>query len=283
MKKKINLAIISGVSGAGKTYTLACFEENGYHIIENIPSSLLNNLFIEFLNNPEKYQKVALSISLDEAKEAFNIASKFNDIETTFIGLDCSKEVLLERYKLSRRIHPLQIDNRLSLSDSIDSEKEKISLLRDLFTHYIDTSKFSLGDLRNFYLNNVFSIKSNKLTVNFVSFGYKKSVPQDVESVFDVRILPNPYWVNDLKELNGLDKPVIDYIMSFDITKEYLNKLISYLDYYLSEVSKAGRRMITIGIACSGGQHRSVMVAEYLKKYYQKAYNTYSMHRDLKK
>lgn len=283
MKKKIDLILISGVSGAGKTYTLSCFEENGYLIMENIPISLIDNLYEEFENNINKYKKVALSISLNDAKNAYIKAREFKDISVTFIGLDCSKEVLLERYKLSRRIHPLQTNDGLTLDESINIEKNNILQIKDYFTHYIDTSKFSLGDLRNFYVHNIFDIDEKKMVVNFISFGHKKSVPQDVEMVFDVRILPNPYWVNELKTLTGLDKNIVDYIFSFPITNEFLSKIISYLDFYLDKVEKSGRRMITIGIACSGGQHRSVVVAEYLKKYYQKTYNTYLMHRDLKK
>lgn len=281
MKEKINLVIVSGVYGAGKTYTLSCFEENGYKIIENIPLSLIKNLCKEFLSNPLKYKKVALSIVLEDAKEAYLIIKEFKDIDLTFIGLDCSKEVLLERYKLSRKVHPYQITKTISLNDSIDLDKQKMESIRNLCTHYIDTSKFSIGDLRKLYLNSIFNPMDTKMVVNFVSFGYKKSVPQDVETVFDVRILPNPFWIKELKELSGLDKEVKDYIMSFDITKEYLKHLTSYLDYYLKHVNESGRKMITIGIACSGGQHRSVMVAEYLKNYYGKVYNTYSMHRDL--
>lgn len=282
MNKKIKLAIITGLSGAGKTCTLSSFEENGFLIIENVPNSLIDNLFKEFKNNPNSYTKVALSVRLMNVSKVIELAKTYAEIDLCVVVLDCSKDVLLERYKLSRRIHPLQLEGK-TLEESIDFEKENIRKLKEIADYYIDTSKFTPNDLKKYLIDNVFEDNDKKMSVNFVSFSYKKSVPQDVESVFDVRILPNPFWVKELKELTGLDKKIVDYILSFDVTHVYLKKLTDYLDFYLDEVKKTGRKLLTVGITCSGGQHRSVMVAEYLKKYYEKTYNTFSMHRDLKR
>ena len=124
-------------------------------------------------------------------------------------------------------------------------------------------------------------ISGDKFSVMFVSFGYKKSVPQDIETVFDVRLLPNPYWVPELKELTGLDKKVKDYVLEANETKKYLSYVIDYLNYYLEELKKSGKGHANIGIACSGGQHRSVAIAEYLKDYFSKDYETTVSHRDL--
>lgn len=274
----INLVIISGLSGAGKTYTISNFEENGYIIVENIPLSLIPAFYDELI----KYnrEKVALSIPIFDAEEAFKLAKARKEFNLTFVGLFCSKEVLLERYKLSRRTHPLQ-HSGISLSDAIDKETEIMLSIKEQFTHFIDTSKLASGDLRKYLYTNIFTNKDAKLSVNFISFGYKKSVPQDVEIVFDVRLLPNPYWVPELKNLCGLDEAVKNYVFGAKETGEYLKHVIEYLDFYLPKLEEAGRKSTTIGIACSGGQHRSVAISEYLKNYYSKRYNTNVNHRDL--
>lgn len=275
----IKLAIITGLSGAGKTSAIALFEENGYSIVENIPISLIPSFYDEILKGDNT--KVALSTSIFNAEEAYKIACE-RDFDVTLVGLFCSKETLLERYKLSRRIHPLQHQG-LSLVNSIDKETEKMLSYKDMFTNFLDTSKMSAGDLRKYLYVNIFSDSERLMTVNFISFGYKKAVPQDVEIVFDVRLLPNPYWIPNLKPLCGLDEPVKDFIFNAKETKEYLEHVTAYLDYYLPKLAESGRKSVSIGISCSGGQHRSVAISEYLKNYYSKRYNTNVNHRDLVK
>lgn len=275
----VNLVIISGLSGAGKTYTISNFEENGYSIVENIPVSLLPAFYDE-LSKDKGDKKVALSVPIFDAKKAYDLAKERKDFVITFVGLFCSKEALLERYKLSRRIHPLQ-HSGISLSEAIDKETEEMLKIKEEFSHFVDTSKLANGDLRKYLYTNIFTNKDAKLSVNFISFGYKKSVPQDVEIVFDVRLLPNPYWIPELKNLCGLDEPVKDYVFNSKETSEYLKHVIEYLDFYLPKLEESGRKSTTIGIACSGGQHRSVAISEYLKNYYSKRYNTSVNHRDL--
>ncbi len=279
-KRKIQLAIITGVSGAGKTITLSNFEENQYVVIDNIPLTVIPSLFLEFKKKPILYHKVALSVNLAYAKKVYELAKNDEDFSVIFLGLDCSKDVLLERFKLNRRIHPLQHKGR-TLLQCIKEDQFLINSLREEFTHYIDTSKTSLFELRSYLNSNIFSVKEGRMIVNFISFGFKKSVPLDTDMVIDVRTLPNPYWVNELRELTGLDQNVKDYIFSSPKTTEFLKHLTDYLSYYLIEVEHTNRKAITIGIACSGGQHRSVAIAEYLKDYYSKKYNTSVAHRDL--
>lgn len=276
----IQLAIITGASGAGKTYALSTFEENGYFVIDNIPLTLMDKLFNEFVHDQDKYAKVALSVHLSDAQGVFDLSKKYKQFAVIFLGLGCSKEVLLERFKLNRRVHPYQTSG-MSLNDAIDLDLKNILALREEFTHFVDTSKLTTGQLRKYLYANIFANEENKLCVNFISFAYKKSVPQDVEMVFDARILPNPYWVSELKDLCGLDEPVKKYIFDSPVATEYLNRVISFLDYYLNFADEKGRKIISIGIACSGGQHRSVAVSEYLKNYYAKKYNTSVSHRDL--
>lgn len=274
----VNLVIISGVHGAGKTVALASFEENGYTIVDNIPNVLVKALFESIIN--EKKQKVALSVPLDYCLDVYETAKQFKELKVTFLGLFCSESVLLERYKLSRRVHPLEKEG-VSLSDTISNEVKLMLSMKERFTHFVDTSKINPLELRKYLNANIFSPKDSKLTVNFISFGYKKSVPQDIELMFDVRLLPNPYWIPELKNKTGLDKEVVEYIFSFDETKQYLKHVIEYLDFYLPKLEESGKKAATIGIACSGGQHRSVAISEYLKNHYAKRYNTSVSHRDL--
>ena len=274
----INLVIISGLSGAGKTYTISNFEENGYSIVENIPLSLIP-AFLDELIRDKTDKKVALSVPIFDALKTYQIAKARDGFNVTFVGLFCSKEVLLERYKLTRRIHPLQ-HSGISLSDAIDKETEKMLSFKEEFSHFIDTSKLTNGDLRKYLYTNIFSNHDAKLSVNFISFGYKKSVPQDVEMVFDVRLLPNPYWVLELRNLCGLDEPVKNFIFSAPETSEYIRRIVEYLDFYLPKLVEAGRKSTTIGIACSGGQHRSTYVAKFLADYFSDNYVTNVIHRD---
>ncbi len=278
----IQLALITGVSGAGKTFVLSCFEENQYYVIDNIPLSVVPSLFKEFLKKPDKYKKVALAVNLSYARNVYELARLQKQFSVIFLGLDCSKEALIERFRLTRRLHPEEHEG-LTLEECVAKDKKYILALRQYFTHYVDTSKFSLAECRAFLNENVFSSTEGKLNVNFISFGYKKSVPLDIETVLDVRILPNPFWVKELKYKTGLDKEVKEYIFNSPITKEYLKHATDYLDFFLSQVAASGRKMITIAIACSGGEHRSVAVAEYLKKHYSKLYHTSSSHRELNK
>lgn len=276
----INLALISGVSGAGKTFVLSIFEENGYYVIDNLPLALMKDFVGEIKTNPNKYSKVALAIPLFEAKTAYDLVKNDKEFETIFLGLDCSDQVLFERFRLTRRLHPLQTGG-LTLEQCIENDAKNISKIRHEFTNYIDTSKLSTGQLRKHLYSTVFVDDQSKLSVTFVSFGYKRSIPHDIDIVLDARTLPNPYWVDELKEMTGLDKPVKDFIFSNEITKKFLEKTTGYLDYVLDKVKDSSRKSYIVGIACTGGQHRSVAIAEYLKEHYSKIYKTSVSHREL--
>lgn len=277
MKKVV---IITGVYGSGKSTALYTFEEAGYYVIDNVPLPVLKTLF-ETISSDKKYDKVAIAIPLEFANESYEISKNYKDIEVYFLGMTCSREVLNERYRLSRKRHPLQSQG-YTLDQALQRDYKLLESVRENLTHFIDTSKLSKIDLAKTIHTSVMGINGDKFSVMFMSFGYKKSVPQDIETVFDVRLLPNPYWVPELKELNGLDKEVKDYVLNAPETIKYLKHVIKYLDYYLEELKKSQKGHANIGIACSGGQHRSVVIAEYLNEYYSKKYETNVSHRDLK-
>ena len=275
----IELVIITGVYGAGKTTSVLSFEEAGYFITDNIPVGVVDAYLSEIAKNPERYPKVALTVDLEYAEETYKIAKKHPEFKLKFFGVTCEESELIERYRLSRKLHPKQ-PKGVTLEEAIKGDIKMIRKLTDLFDVFIDTSKISKRDLRNRIFEGIIGDKK-KFIVAFSSFGYKVAVPQDIETVFDVRLLPNPFWVPALKEKTGLDEEVKDYVLSAPETKEFLIHVIAYLDFYLEELRKNERNHAHISIACSGGQHRSVVIAEYLAKHYSKKYFTSITHKDL--
>lgn len=277
---KPTLVIVTGASGAGKTTFLYTLEELGFYIVENTPVSLMDALFGEFEDHPDKYPRVALSVSLQVAEATHGIALRHKGIKTIFQGLDCSIPVLIERFKLTRRIHPLQHEG-LTLLQALHKDANDLAALKERFDYYLDTTKTTGSQLRKYIYDVYIGFERKRLNVVFVSFGYKKVIPQDLDIILDTRMLPNPYWTESLRDLTGLDKPVVDYVLDNDIARDYLKHVTDFLDFYLGQLEKEHRPVITIGFGCSGGQHRSVVVAEYFKRYYARRFQTIVVHRDI--
>lgn len=275
----VNLVIVTGVLGAGKTTAAQAFEEAGYFVTDNVPLEVADAYFAELAKKPERYPNVALTVDLEFAHETFKKAKKYPGISVKFFGITCEKAEILQRYRLSRKLHPKQVKG-MALNEAVQEDIDLIRSLRDDFDVFIDTSKISKNEFRTRIYEGIIG-SDKKFSVAFSSFGYKISVPQDIETVFDVRLLPNPYWVPELKEKTGLDQEVKDYVLKAPQTKEFLKHVIAYLDFYLDELKKNDRNHASIGIACSGGQHRSVAIAEYLAEYYSKTYHTSVTHKDL--
>lgn len=275
----IEVVIVTGVTGSGKSTALYTFEEAGYYVIDNVPLGVVKPLF-DTISKNLKYEKVAVAVPLEIANDTYLIAKKYKKFHVSFLGITCTRDALNERYRLSRKRHPLQSQG-YTLDQAIERDYSLLERVQENLTSFIDTSKLDKKEFANIIHSSIMGMKDGRFSVMFMSFGYKKVVPQDIETVFDVRLLPNPYWVPELKELTGLDKKVQDYVLDSDITREYLKHVIDYLEYYLEELKKNGKEHANIGIACSGGQHRSVTIAEYLAKYFSKKYETHVTHRDI--
>lgn len=275
-----NIVILTGVSGAGKTSAALIFEELGFYSTENVPNTLFKELFQEFSKEKIRYKNVFMMTNIADAGEAYRVAKEFKNLNVMFVGLDASFDVLMERYRLTRHIHPLQMKG-YTLEEAIKKDHLAILELRNDFTHYLDTSKLTFNEMRQYFHDAIKGKSSQRLNVVFVSFGYKMAVPLDLDFIIDARVLPNPYWEESLRELTGLDKKIQDYVLDNDLSRDYLKRITSLLDKYLEESDKAGRSIINIGIGCSGGQHRSVSVSEYLKNYYKDKYISRSDHRDI--
>ena len=278
MKK---LIIISGVSGAGKTTASNILEDKGYRCIDQYPPELLKEL-IDLIQNDEafKYESVALSISLSDLDKYSTLLSN-SEIKPKLILIDADKETIINRYKFTRRIHPLLVSNVAdSLDEALDIEKGILEKYAKEAT-IINTTHLSHKqhvELINKALND---IEEKYLSLSFVSFGYKNGVPKDGDTIFDVRFLDNPFYVEKLKKKTGNDKPVKDFVLNSSKTQKYLKKIIAYIDFMLKAYDSKEKRHLTICVGCTGGQHRSVVIANYLYAYYKDKYTCYIGHREL--
>lgn len=279
MKK---LVIVSGISGAGKTTASNILEDNGFLCIDQYPPELFKDL-INLIENDKtsKYENIVLTVSLPDFDRYAELLKNSN-IKPTIILIDADKETVINRYKFTRRIHPLLVSNVAdTLDEAVDIEK-RILKKHEKSARIIDTTHLSIKQHReklNEMLNNT---KDNNLSISFVSFGFKNGVPDDGDTIFDVRFLDNPFYSDKLKKKTGNDKAVKDFVLKSKKTQRYLKKLIAYIDFMLREYNNnEEKRHLTICVGCTGGQHRSVVITNYLYAYYKTKYTCYKNHREL--
>lgn len=277
------LILISGISGAGKTSASNILEDMGYTCIDQYPVELLADL-LELINNSDsiKYQKVALTIPLMDLEKFLKLVSN-SDLNVKTILIKASKDVIINRYKFTRRVHPLVISNIAStIEEAIDIEEAMISKFNKRIK-VIDTTNLSLKQHKE-KLDKLLKYDDyNNFSITFVSFGFKNGIPDDADIVLDVRILTNPFYVDKLKNKTGNDKAVRDYVLNNTTTQRYIKRLLSYLDFTLKEYDNEEKRHLTICVGCTGGQHRSVTIANFLYKNYKDKYMCYIKHKDIKK
>ena len=277
------LILISGISGAGKTTASNILEDMGFTCIDQYPVELLPDL-IELIKNDNslKYDKVALTIGLTDLEKFSNLLGN-TDFDAKLILLDASKDAIINRYKFSRRVHPLVISNTAStVEEAVEIEKGIISKFKKRNIHVIDTTNLTLKQHKA-VLDKILNYSDyNNLAITFESFGYKNGVPDDADVVLDVRMLDNPFYVEKLKHKTGNDKPVQDYVLNSKLTQRYIRKTLDYLDFMFKAYDNEEKRHLTICIGCTGGQHRSVTLANYLFDHYKDKYMCYLAHRELK-
>lgn len=279
--EKIEIVIVTGMSGAGKTQAMAIFENMEYRCIDNYPVALLKE-FGDLTRTSTKYSKVAMAVSLGDALLAVRVLSNMDWVDLTIIFLDCDDEVLLSRYKQTRRSHPLMISNvTSSLTEAIAFEREMAEPISKLANIVIDTSLLKPTKLQDKLEAYFHKGNQDNFRISFVSFGYKHGVPKDADLLLDVRFLPNPFYIPELRPLTGNDKEVYDYVMEQPETQEFIEKTITYYDYLLKKYEEEGKMQMIIGIGCTGGQHRSVAIAEYLSHAFENDYKTNATHRDI--
>lgn len=281
--KNKRVILVSGMSGAGKSTATRFLEDMGYHVIDNFPVQLVTLLvdMIETSTDP-RYSYLALSTTAQDFA-AFLRGLKGQNIEVQVLFLEASDSVLLHRYKSTRRMHPLLLINTANtLEEAIAVERQMFA--RNINNSFItiDTSFLSEKEFRR-KIEQYFSKSSvPTFSLSFVSFGYKFGVPMDADLMVDVRFLPNPFWVVALRPFSGNDKEVYDYVMEKQETKEFLDRLLAFTDYAFAQYVKEGKNHFTVAIGCTGGQHRSVAITNFLYEHYKTQYNCYKEHRDEK-
>ncbi|ACD22243.1 MULTISPECIES: RNase adapter RapZ [Clostridium] len=283
----MRFVIVTGLSGAGKTQATRSLEDLGYFCVDNLPPKLINK-FAELCSQGDgKIDKVALVIDIrggvffDDLFETLNYL-KENEFKYEILFLDASDEVLIKRFKESRRSHPLSPDGRVL--NGIIQERSKLREIKDRADIIIDTSKYAIRDLREkmneHYGDNIESEKQLSITV--LSFGFKYGIPVDSDLVFDVRFIPNPFYIPELKQYSGNDKSVKDYVLKQEETITFVEKLQDMLEYLVPNYIKEGKRQLIISIGCTGGRHRSVAIANEIYERLNKGnYKAKIEHRDV--
>lgn len=281
-----SLVIITGMSGSGKHTAFNAFEDLGYFCVDNLPTSLISRLIQMSVAAGGELQEVAIVIDVRLGEPLEGFEKLFGEIRKShahakIIFVDASTEVLARRYGETRRLHPLAQDT--TLLEGIRAERRRLASVRTLADLVIDTSEFSVHDLRDFiYQNFQRTDQEEVLNVSLVSFGFKNGIPHNSELVFDVRFLPNPYFVSALKEKTGNDPSVAQYMLKQPETGEILGRIHDMLEYLLPKYTREGKKYLTISIGCTGGRHRSVLVANELQKRLKKKGRKVNLiHRDL--
>lgn len=280
--------IVTGLSGSGKSGAVNVLEDIGYYCIDNIPPQLIPK-FAEICLGNGQMKKVAivtdirggeLFLELDQGLKYL----KDNGLETSILFLDASDEVLIKRYKETRRKHPLDEQCHGSLQKAITTERDVLASVREIADYYIDTSELSMNQLKETVYSLFLDNPNNSMVLKVISFGYKYGVSREADLVFDVRCLPNPFYIPELKHHTGLESCVSDYVLSFDQSTELIKKLKDLLDFLIPLYIHEGKSQLVIAFGCTGGKHRSVTFAEAIYKYLcEKKMRCRISHRDIEK
>lgn len=281
------MVIITGMSGAGKTVAIQSFEDLGFFCVDNLPPTLLPKFLELMKESGNKMNKVALVMDL-RGREFFDHLFKALDdlAETSWVTpqilfLDADDATLVSRYKETRRTHPLA-PSGLPL-EGIMLERELLEELKGRAQVIYNTSQMKPRELREKILNEFTLNKKSIFTVNVMSFGFKYGLPIDADLVFDVRFLPNPHYIEHMRPKTGLDEEVSSYVLKWSETQKFLEKVTELLSFMLPHYMREGKAQLVIAIGCTGGQHRSVALAEYIGHFFEKDYHTHITHRDIER
>ncbi len=278
------LVIVTGISGAGKASALKAFEDLGYHAVDNLPLELLTE-FAELVGKSHEIERAVIVVDVREGQTLDRLPDILKRVRqvlpTRVLFLDAQDGVLVRRYSETRRPHPL--GGSETVERSIVEERQLLDPIRNVADNLVDTSNFNVHELRaNIQARFGHGEKAQRLLVSCVSFGFKNGVPLDADMVFDVRFLPNPHFVPEFRKKTGKDPKVAAYVRGFPQTAEFLDRVTELMLYLLPHYVEEGKSYLTVAFGCTGGQHRSVMMAEEMSKRLKKAgYHVKALHRDI--
>lgn len=283
----VELVIITGMSGAGKTVAMQSFEDLGFYCIDNLPPELLVTFLDLMMKSENKMRRIAAVMDtrggdlFDSLIGALDNMIQMEGVSTKLLFLEANDETLVRRYKETRRSHPLA-EGGLPLT-GIRKERSLLSELRGRARSIYNTSELKPRELREKIMS-TFSFKGDTtFTLNFMSFGFKHGMPIDADVVFDVRFLPNPYYIDELKPKTGLDKDVYEYVLKWNDTQVLIEKLSDLFKFIIPQYKNEGKSQVVIAFGCTGGQHRSVTLAEFFGGRFKEEYKTFITHRDIEK
>lgn len=284
----MNTIIVTGLSGSGKSEAMNIFEDMGYYCIDNMPPILISKFKELRRHTLEEKENLALGIDIRGYKffedfEAIEELLRSDEGEVKILFLEAKDEILVRRYKMSRRSHPLSSNQ--TVLEAIQQEKELLLPLRKKADHIIDTSETDIHTLKE-KLSKFFRVGEEKKSIHLIinSFGFKHGIPIDSDLVFDVRFLPNPYYIPELKEKTGDEKDVQDYVMNSKTSEEFLRRLQEMMDFLIPNYMQEGKTQLVVAIGCTGGKHRSVTIVNKLYEYLQgREYKVSIHHRDSKR
>lgn len=285
----MQFVVVTGLSGAGKSYAMNVLEDIGFYCIDNMPPKLITKFGEICLDTEDKYSKVAIAVDIRAGEMFDEIAKSCKELQSMNINvkilyLEATNEVIIKRYKETRRKHPLDLQFKSCLSKAIAYEREQLNELREMSDYYLDTSYLSNSQLKQQIVKIFLDNKSDSMMVKVMSFGFKYGATAEADLIFDVRCLPNPYYIPDLKEHTGQEECVQNYVMSFEQSKMLFQKISDLIEFLIPLYVQEGKSQLVIGFGCTGGKHRSATFTELLSKHLLKSgIKVITAHRDIEK
>lgn len=283
----MDFIVLTGLSGAGKSQAENVLEDLGYYCIDNMPVLLIQKFIEIYTQTPGKSSNVAFIIDTRGENEFGTMLTEIRRLKSLgyncrTLFLDCETKVIINRYKETRRIHPLVTAKNISMSEAVEIERRMLSCVKESADFVIDTSYLTVAQLREKIYAILLSAVNRQIVVTCMSFGFKYGIAGEADLVFDVRCLPNPFYVEKLKNKTGLDRDVCEYVFSFKKTTDFVKNLFDLIDFLIPLYIEEGKMQLTIAIGCTGGKHRSVAVTEALNAHLKElGINTLAVHRDI--
>jgi UPF0042 nucleotide-binding protein len=287
--KPLQITIISGLSGSGKSTAMRALEDMGFYCIDNMPATLIPT-FIELCQaSTGELSRIAIAVDIrgkefleDFQKHVQDLRGKGHEIKIIF--LESTNEVLIRRYSETRRSHPVEKERGIALPEAVQEERGEMAFLREIADEVIDTSSLNVHELRGIVMERLSTAPTKRMKATLLAFGYSYGLPPEADIVMDVRLLSNPFFVRELRELTGKDKKVRDYVLKQKETKEFLRRFCEMIEYLIPLYEKEGKSYLTIAIGCTGGKHRSVVIAEHLAATMRKQDKEITVrHRDIER